>query len=495
MPTFTQSLTTMTETGIWSTNNLNTLTTSWQAGNQGNSNYGSWIGIRFTSVTVPQYARITSATLTMKGGGSGGGGSYPGVFKGVLSATTSAWSGAVAPWTSRLTTSSCPIGETLNNVVYNYDITTIIQDIINQSAWVSGNDMSIVTDTTDANGMAVWIEATVYSFTFTINYETAGANTKISELTRFAGVLSGKEIMMVGQTTTTKRVTVAEVMTPYPLASTTSPPTAPTYGVKLYGSEKAGRHRPAWLGPTNAVRESQCLLGDNKVGWWSATGNSIAAFNLAAGPGVSLLNFGHTVTGTATARNVAVTNQFTAARRIGYAIGAGTVAGTRYGLAQFTMRRGFEYIVRFGISGTIADASSYTVGIMSDVASNLNTMSFPTQGLMLKADYINSGSMTFEIFSSSPSVFNASKVGINTTNFPINTANVDLYEFRLYVPPGGLTANWRIERLNTGTVDQGSFTSDLPFLDTLLGPQVGCFGTASSGVAIDVVSQYIETDF
>lgn len=93
---------------------------------------------------------------------------------------------------------------------------------------------------------------------------------------------------------------------------------------------------------------------------------------------------------------------------------------------------------------------------------------------------------TLRFFSSSSSV----DLG---ANFPSNTQNIDLYEFRLFIPPNGNTTYWSVTRLNTGHYIEGSLAT--PSKTTLVGPQIWInnAGTASA-VAIDVISQYIETD-
>jgi hypothetical protein len=80
-------------------------------------------------------------------------------------------------------------------------------------------------------------------------------------------------------------------------------------------------------------------------------------------------------------------------------------------------------------------------------------------------------------------------------NFP-KTSTVDLYEIIIRSPSNGSEISYQFSRLNTVYVAGGSVTSDLPANTQLMSPQVWCnTGTGTSAVGIDIVSQYIETDY
>jgi hypothetical protein len=81
-------------------------------------------------------------------------------------------------------------------------------------------------------------------------------------------------------------------------------------------------------------------------------------------------------------------------------------------------------------------------------------------------------------------------------NFPANTLSTDLYELILFCAPNGSTIGYRIERLNTGHVAEGTLSTDLPTNTTLLSPQVWRNnGATAAAIGIDVVGQYAETDY
>jgi hypothetical protein len=81
-----------------------------------------------------------------------------------------------------------------------------------------------------------------------------------------------------------------------------------------------------------------------------------------------------------------------------------------------------------------------------------------------------------------------------TGTFPPRTISTDVFEIRIYCPPNGTTVYYSIQRLNGTDIYQGSTSTNIPSSTTLLSPQIWTNnGTATTAVAIDVVSQYIET--
>lgn len=275
-------------------------------------------------------------------------------------------------------------------------------------------------------------------------------------------------------------------------------PTLPANGLKLFARKNAGRNRLAYIGPTGIDVSVQAFLGANKVGYWGALGNSNTAFNTAS-PGLMLFNFGHAATGTATARNVANTNLFTSTRRLGFVSGAtaGSGAGTRYGTAQFWRGNqagcgGFEYVTRFGLSQVNATTRVF-VGMHSTITALPNadiTTSVNTNVIGLVADASHT---TFRLYAN-----NLAKTNIDLgANFPCNTQNIDLYEFRIFCAPFSTSMSWSVTRLNTGHYIEGTISAldNLPTNNGFMAPQIWVNnGTTASAVAIDVISQYIETD-
>lgn len=274
------------------------------------------------------------------------------------------------------------------------------------------------------------------------------------------------------------------------LEDQTATPSTPTSGLKLWSKSVAGRRLPFVTDPNGNSCPLQASLWRSKRFEWIASGN---------GTGLATIGFGNSVTGTATARNVATTNLFTAARRLGYvsAATAGSSAGTRHALAQFFRGNGtagiggFLYACRFGISDAAAvpDARLF-VGLHSATAviGSVN----PSTLTNIIGVGTDNGQTTLRILTNDASG-TATAVDLGA-NFPANTLSTDLYELVLFCPPNASGVGYRVERLNTGHVAEGTLATDLPASTTLLSPQVWRNNGASAlAVGIDVVSQYLET--
>lgn len=271
-------------------------------------------------------------------------------------------------------------------------------------------------------------------------------------------------------------------------------PSSPGSGLRIFARKNAARNRLAYIGPSGIDVSVQAFLGANKVGYWGAQGNSATAFNTAA-PGIMLFNFGHAATGTATARAVATTNLFTSTRRLGFLSSgtAGNSAGTRYNALQFWTGNaaglgGFEYVARFGISQVNATTRLF-VGMSTSSA--VITNGEPMNNAALRGFGANMSQTTMRVWSGGGTAVDLG------ANFPVNTQNADLYEVRIFCPPNTGSAgdiHWSVARLNTGHYSEGVFDS-LYKPSGLLSPQIWINnGTTASAVAIDVISQYIETD-
>lgn len=321
----------------------------------------------------------------------------------------------------------------------------------------------------------------------------------ISDLPYASLPLAGNEKTIVNSQGGTRSVTISDLATPLALGADfiTTSPSAPTQGLKLFADANAGRRRLGWVGPSNLDVGVQSYLAANKCGYWGATGNITNAFN-SANPGVMLWNFNHNVTGTATARNVVNTNLFTSTKRLGIAAGTSVSSvGTRHGILQFSRRFGFEYVVRFGISGLPSSGTgAWMVGLISSAAIQSQIGGGSAFGVCLRGVYgaaPNAWTIQSKTTASGTPTTHAT---LDAIAFPTNTANVDVYQIRFFCAPAGTSIFWRMERLNTGDVAEGEMTTDLPPEASLLSPIVsGIQNTASAGWAVDIISQYIETDY
>jgi len=273
------------------------------------------------------------------------------------------------------------------------------------------------------------------------------------------------------------------------------PSSAAATKLKVYGKNIAGRMFLKQIGPNGLSTAIQPFLARNKVGSWIPQGNSVTV------PGV----FGYTAPtaiGTATAVNVATTNMFTRMRRLSYvsATTASSYAGQRVAIAQINLDAGFYKIVRFGISdASIASPANMFIGVSSTVAA-------PAGGTEPSA-LLNSIGVGHTSSDTNLKIFYAGSVAQTPidlgSNFPINTVNTDVYELALFAPPfKDNVVYYEVTRVNTGNVATGVITADtsgsaLPAPQLLLtyGYHWRCNLATGLAVSLDIMSDYIETDY
>jgi len=334
-----------------------------------------------------------------------------------------------------------------------------------------------------------------------------------------------------------------------------STPAAPNSGIKVFSRFRSGRKTLAQSSSTGDYSFQPCLWA-NKISWYSAQGN---------GTTVSVVNFGNTITGTATTRNVATTNILVSTRRCGHvsAATAGSSAGTRHGFQQFFMSNvagagGFFYVVRFGLSSasTVANQRSFVGLIASTVALgnvepssntniigfgvdsidstwsfmhnnagcvvtgsillNLLTVTIVTSGLVAIGRVLsgsgvaagtmitgfvlgNGGTGTYTLNISQTVVLTS--ITMNTIKdtltgtFPPRDLSVSLLEARIFCASNSSTVYYSLEVVGGGSLFEGSTSTILPAVGTLLSPQIWTNnGTTALACGIDVLSQYLETD-
>lgn len=269
--------------------------------------------------------------------------------------------------------------------------------------------------------------------------------------------------------------------------------------LKVYAAKKAGRIRLSQVGPSGWDGAFQMNMARNYVGVWKPPGNATTV------PGV----FGVaavTATGTATARNIATTRFFTRANRLGYVSAgtAGSLAGQHQPAAQFTLgvpgtpnQGGFELVARFGCSdaATVAGARQFA-GMTSSTSAPTNVEP-STLTNCIGVGHGAADSNLFLYYGGS-----AAQTPINLgANFPANTLSVDLYELTLYAPPNANNVvHYRVERLNTGDVAEGTLTAgtpgtQLPSNTTLLAYRAWRSNNATAlAVGIDIASVTFEKD-
>ncbi|MGL4396604.1 MAG: hypothetical protein ACRCS9_08710 [Hyphomicrobium sp.] len=271
---------------------------------------------------------------------------------------------------------------------------------------------------------------------------------------------------------------------------TGTPSTPPTDTIKPFNILRGRRH-PAVLRSAGRSSILQASMFDKKVGYWSAAGNATTlplAFGVPAPAG----------TGTATARSWASTNLFTSMRRLGMvsAATAGSLAGSRTGAAQFWRGNaaglgGFFLNMRAGCSdaATVAGARGFygmsaSTGAPTNVEPNTlnNSVGFAQISTSSNLQVITRDGTTAQTID----------LGVN---FPANTLSVDMYDMTLFCEPNASEIFYRVERMNTGHVAEGTLTTNLPVAATGMGITLWrCNNATALACAFDYSHVYVETE-
>jgi hypothetical protein len=275
-----------------------------------------------------------------------------------------------------------------------------------------------------------------------------------------------------------------------------TPSAAPAGTTTLYATSVAGRVMPGFVGPTALDSLMQPNFYSNKVAFWNPNGNATTVpgvFGIAA----------PTALGTATSRSVATTNMFTRTRRLGYvsATTAAAFAGHYVAANQFSIGTGsglggFFYVARFGASdaATVSGARQF-VGMTSSTGVPTNVEP-STLTNALGACHGSADVVLFICYGGS-----AAQTPISLgANFPVNTLSTDVYELALWASPNAQTVGYRVKRLNTGQIAEGTLSgtpgTQLPAASTLLSHRAWRTNNATLlAVGLDVIQFYIETDY
>lgn len=135
-------------------------------------------GFRFTSVAVAQAAAIAIATLKLNVR-TGGGYAGTGTIYGYDTNDSAAWSGTtVRPSSAAKTSASTSVTAAGSTGIKSYDVTAIVQEIVDRAGWASGNDLSLFILHNVASGTA---------YTYFERFENAGTDEAVLEITLDAG--------------------------------------------------------------------------------------------------------------------------------------------------------------------------------------------------------------------------------------------------------------------------------------------------------------------
>lgn len=142
-----------------------------------------WNGFRWLNVTIPQGATITSATVDLYSAQVTAGTTAKSIWYGVLETNTATFNTSTSyPEGKTRTTASVAKdfvnanwSATLGYGVDPVDVTTLVQEIVNQGGWASGNAMGIVchnngSANTTYIGHSTYDRATDRGALLTVNY-------------------------------------------------------------------------------------------------------------------------------------------------------------------------------------------------------------------------------------------------------------------------------------------------------------------------------------
>lgn len=335
---------------------------------------------------------------------------------------------------------------------------------------------------------------TVYSSSNNDLAVNFSAGTKNVFVTLPAGKLDGTVIGGVEPadgTFTSATITTGQAIIP---VSTPTAAAASTY--KLFAKSVGGRIMPAFIGPSAQDSLLQPHIARNSVAYIQAAGNSTTITNV----GTAAL----TVTGTATAANVATTNVYTRIRILEslVTVAATTaVAGFYQGAAQYTLGGataygGFHLVTRFGPSTGVTTATRRLfVGMSASVAAPTDVNPSTLVNMMGVGYDAADTNMQFMHNDASGT---ATKIDLGAS-FPRPSADrTKMYELDIFAAPNADNDfSYTVTDLGTGAVASGTVTgTDVPAVTTLLAFRgYSSVGGTSSVTGIALADMYIETDF
>ena len=273
-----------------------------------------------------------------------------------------------------------------------------------------------------------------------------------------------------------------------------NPANPPTDSITMFGRKVAGRNLPAYISPSGFDSALQPFIARNKIAYWNPSGNATTV------PGIFGLT-APTAVGTATARNVAVTNILTRMKRLGYVSSAtaGSLTSQYIPNAQFTTGNGtvlggYTYICRFGISdaATVSGARMF-VGMSSTIAAPTNV---EPSTLLNSAGVAQLSTDSTQLYFVHGGSATQATIPLGSANFPINNSNA--YEIAIFSPTT-LVSNyyWQVTNILTGVNVNGfvSGSTEIIVNTTLTTHRAWRTNNATAlAVAFDMCSIYIETD-
>lgn len=328
------------------------------------------------------------------------------------------------------------------------------------------------------------------------------ADTKITALSAITGAnIADNDIAPVvdvsdtsmASTGTTKNITMAELGVALGTArvvlnsDATNGPSAPTTGVKLFGSQK-GRILPAVIPQYGTMTELNPHIGMKQCAWFQCTGGATTVVT----PGITL-----TTIGTATTANWASTNVLTQSRRLSYISSAvaGSAGGWREAVTKYNIGSaglgGFHIIMKVGFL-TLPAGYRIFMGLQSatTVIGNVD----PSSLTNLIGFGKDTGDTTLQFM-----INDGSGTATKTATGLSALSTSDVIECHVYAPAGTAKVYWACRNItqapSTWFTGDSGVSVDLPAAGTGLCIHNWCNnGATASAIDPHWINYYIETD-
>jgi hypothetical protein len=270
---------------------------------------------------------------------------------------------------------------------------------------------------------------------------------------------------------------------------TSTQPASPTRGLTLFTRMKA-RRLPAIVGPSGQDTSLQPGLFANRVARMNSVNATTPTYD-----GLALAN----VTSPA-AVTIATTNFYSAMVRSRWSSSttASTSGGYRTSAGQWFMSStaglgGFFFVCRFGIAVVPSSTQTQWFVGLSTSTSQLSATANPTSLLNLIGFGSDLTGTTIRFIQNAGGTATTVDLG---ANFPSKTAATYFYEVRMFSAAGaGQSVTWSATRLNDGLYAEGTATTNLPAVNTLMATHANIGnGSQAAAASIDIQSLYIETD-
>ena len=283
-------------------------------------------------------------------------------------------------------------------------------------------------------------------------------------------------------------------------ASTSDPSSLATDTIRLYNKTLAARNMPKVRSRDGLPFHLQPLLATSRFGMMNPIGGTNTPTYIGSYSALTAL-------GTATARAVTTASFLTRLRRLGYvsAATAGSFAGVRTSVGQITTGgpgpgTGFFKVIRFGISdATLVSGSRMFVGLSTSVSAPTNVNPDTLKNCIgVGHQDLNIGSTNLQLYYGG--TYSQSPIELQG-DFIVSSSNATVYELALWAPQDRYIVGWQVTNLNSGYSQSGVIPCDDP---GMLPPSTSLLchtlawrnnNTTASAVGLDIISDYIETDY